>query len=140
MLFWLLYLINNQCFLCFCFPFIRIPAIVFFKLPYRGSGLHCRLSRAGICLIHFNQKHLQRKRKRQTLLANAFFLSWGPQRKPKPWAVCDGESGGTSRFYQLAERFGLRELVAERFSSLPYRFPCHAHHPHLHRTPGAFSR
>ena len=25
-----------------------------------------------------------------------------------------GESGGTSRFYQLAEWFGLRDLVAER--------------------------
>ena len=71
MLFGLLYLINNQYFLCFCFPFIRIPAIVFFKLLYRGSGLHCRLSRAGKCLIHFNQKHFQRKRKRQTQLANA---------------------------------------------------------------------
>ena len=30
------------------------------------------------------------------------------------FSVCDGESGGTSRLYQLAEWFGLCDLVAER--------------------------
>ena len=32
---------------------------------------------------------------------------------PKTFLIF-GESGGTSRFYQLAEWFGLRDLVAER--------------------------
>ena len=41
-------------------------------------------------------------------------LHWGPQRKPKPSAVCDGESGGTSCFYDLAEWYRHRNLVAER--------------------------
>ena len=41
-------------------------------------------------------------------------LHWGPQRKPKPSAVCDGESGGTSCFYDLAEWYRHRNLVSER--------------------------
>ena len=42
-----------------------------------------------------------------------FTLS-GPPTQTKPVAVCGGESGGTSCVYDLAERYRLCNLVAER--------------------------
>lgn len=38
---------------------------------------------------------------------------WGPRSEPSRKAVRSGESGGTSRPHQLAERFGLCDLVAD---------------------------
>ena len=38
----------------------------------------------------------------------------GPQSKPKPEAVCYGESGGNGRTYDLAERYRSCDPFAER--------------------------
>ena len=43
--------------------------------------------------------------------SRGFLIYWGPRRNLQS---CGGESGGTSRPYQLAERFGHCDLVAER--------------------------
>ena len=45
-----------------------------------------------------------------------FVYTWGPQSKPKPKAVCYGESGGRSCFVDLAESIDRRNLLAERDS------------------------
>ena len=61
--------------------------------------MHRRLSRADGCLIHFQfyDKHI-------------FYFFMGSQKT----FLIFGESGGTSRPHQLAEWFGLCDLVAER--------------------------